>query len=99
MHLEDLDPKLQRRHRRKQRRDLFNGHCAYCGQHFGAERLTLDHVLPKRRGGLDVLNNLLPACAPCNLNKSDRLLDEWYWGQELFNPCQERWEGIQKEIR
>jgi 5-methylcytosine-specific restriction endonuclease McrA len=36
-------------------------------------RLTLDHVVPARRGGDSVWENVVTACAPCNLKKGDRL--------------------------
>lgn len=47
--------------------------CCYCGAPAG----QLDHVTPISRGGRDVLSNVVPACADCNLGKSDRTLAEW----------------------
>lgn len=47
--------------------------CQYCGSH---ERLTLDHVTPKSRGGRDTWENLVAACVPCNNKKGSRTLDE-----------------------
>jgi hypothetical protein len=38
--------------------------------------LTLDHVIPRSRGGDSVWENVVTACAPCNLRKGDRLLEE-----------------------
>jgi 5-methylcytosine-specific restriction endonuclease McrA len=50
------------------------GHqCAYCD----APAEHLDHVTPISRGGRDVLRNVLPACANCNLAKTDLTLAEW----------------------
>lgn len=49
--------------------------CQYCGR--GAE--TLDHVLPRSRGGRHVWENLVAACRPCNHTKADRTLDELGW--------------------
>ncbi len=46
--------------------------CFYCG----APAEYADHVLPRNLGGLDA-DNLLPACAPCNLSKSDTPLVWW----------------------
>ncbi len=43
--------------------------CQYCGSH---DRLTLDHVLPKSRGGKDTWENLVAACVPCNNRKGNR---------------------------
>ena len=47
--------------------------CQYCGSR---ERLTLDHVLPKSRGGPDTWDNLVAACGECNHRKGGRLPDE-----------------------
>jgi 5-methylcytosine-specific restriction endonuclease McrA len=63
--------------RRISRRALFardGWRCVYCGD--GATRLTLDHVVPRSRGGDSVWENVVTACAPCNLRKGDRLLEE-----------------------
>lgn len=47
-----------------------DGHaCVYCG---GTERLTLDHVEPRSRGGRDSWDNLVTACQRCNTEKGDR---------------------------
>jgi hypothetical protein len=40
--------------------------CAYCGDVFKEENLTLDHVHPKSRGGADSFANLVSACKHCN---------------------------------
>jgi 5-methylcytosine-specific restriction endonuclease McrA len=48
--------------------------CVYCGTTGG--RLTLDHVVPRSRGGESIWENVVTACAPCNLRKGDRLVDE-----------------------
>ncbi len=44
--------------------------CAYCGQ--GANELTLDHVVPRHRGGRHSWENLVSACKPCNHRKAGR---------------------------
>lgn len=62
--------------RRISRRAVFarDGHvCQYCGS---ASRLTVDHVVPKSRGGGSGWENVVTACAPCNTRKGDRLPDE-----------------------
>ena len=63
--------------RRISRRALFardGWRCVYCGT--SSDRLTLDHVVPRSRGGDSVWENVVTACAPCNLRKGDRLLEE-----------------------
>ena len=48
-------------------RDGFS--CQYCGSSFKAEDLTFDHVTPRSRGGRTTWDNVVTACAPCNLRK------------------------------
>jgi 5-methylcytosine-specific restriction endonuclease McrA len=48
--------------------------CAYCGTANG--RLTLDHVVPRSKGGESIWENVVTACAPCNLRKGDRSLEQ-----------------------
>lgn len=48
--------------------------CLYCGSRSG--RLTIDHVLPRHRGGEHSWSNLVTACAECNLRKGGRTLRE-----------------------
>src|ERR1700712_236153 len=63
--------------RRITRRAVFarDGHsCQYCG--IEGVRLTVDHVLPRSRGGPSSWDNAVTACAPCNLRKGDRLPHE-----------------------
>jgi len=52
------------------RRDDFA--CQYCGAQPGAHALTLDHVLPRARGGRTEWLNIVTACTPCNAAKADR---------------------------
>ena len=63
--------------RKISRRALFardDWRCVYCGT--GGVRLTLDHVVPRSRGGDSVWENVVTSCAPCNLRKGNRLLGE-----------------------
>jgi 5-methylcytosine-specific restriction endonuclease McrA len=46
--------------------------CQYCGDR--AE--TIDHVIPRSRGGTHSWENVVAACRPCNVRKADRLLSE-----------------------
>ncbi len=55
------------------RRDNYK--CAYCGRH--AE--TIDHVIPRSRGGQHAWENCVASCTMCNHRKADRLLDELGW--------------------
>ncbi|MBW3598093.1 MAG: HNH endonuclease [Planctomycetes bacterium] len=46
--------------------------CQYCGRQPGREELTLDHVLPKSKGGATSWENCVSACGACNRRKADR---------------------------
>ena len=51
-------------------RDLFA--CQYCAERGSTADLTFDHVLPKSRGGRTTWENVVTACAGCNLEKGGR---------------------------
>ena len=61
-------------HRRKiTRRAVFardGWTCQYCGSR---STLTVDHVVPKSKGGGSNWENIVASCAPCNRRKGDRL--------------------------
>ncbi len=50
--------------------------CQYCAQKFKADDLTLDHVLPRSKGGLKTWTNIVAACRSCNQKKGDKLMHE-----------------------
>ena len=55
------------------RREIFERdeyRCVYCGEQFPAERLTLDHVQARVRGGDRSAGNLVTACEGCNTRKA-----------------------------
>lgn len=62
----------------RKRRRLFKAdpRCSYCGCDLNWLTATLDHVVPKSKGGTDTIDNLVLACQPCNVQKADRLLGE-----------------------
>jgi 5-methylcytosine-specific restriction endonuclease McrA len=45
--------------------------CQYCGTERGS--LTVDHVIPRSKGGSSSWDNIVASCAPCNRRKGDRL--------------------------
>ncbi|MEW6033528.1 MAG: HNH endonuclease [Chloroflexota bacterium] len=63
-------PRLRRRITRAEifSRDKYT--CQYCGRE--TRDLTLDHVLPRRRGGQHKWENVVSACPPCNHRKAGR---------------------------
>lgn len=61
----------------KELKRLYAMPCFYCG----ATAKHLDHVVPISRGGSHSIGNLVPACASCNLLKSDKTITEWKMSQ------------------
>lgn len=56
------------------KRDSFK--CQYCGAEAPGVLLHVDHIHPKSKGGKNDLTNLLTSCAPCNMGKGARTLDD-----------------------
>ncbi len=50
--------------------------CQYCGVVLPSSELTLDHVIPRSRGGLSTWENLVACCHTCNRQKGNQLLSE-----------------------
>ena len=60
---------------RKRRHELFGqqeGSCGGCRHEFLFGNFTVDHVIPRSRGGTDHLDNLQLLCGACNSVKGDR---------------------------
>jgi len=82
--LTKFDRQRTRRHRGRQvsgpfvplnRRNIYHrdaNTCQYCGKRFPSSELSLDHVMPKSRGGGDTWENLVCACTACNAKKADK---------------------------
>ncbi len=47
--------------------------CQYCGEELASSDLTLDHVVPRSRGGLSTWENLVACCHGCNRRKGNQL--------------------------
>lgn len=54
--------------------------CAYCGVSLKVDTMTIDHVYPTSRGGLNDWANVRASCLDCNNKKGDQLLSELGWG-------------------
>ena len=68
---------LKRRRIALTRQNIFkrdNYICQYCGKK--SKSLTIDHVIPKNKGGVDSWENLVSACVKCNLSKADNYLKD-----------------------
>ena len=75
------------------RRNLFlrdDFTCQYCGSRCSSDRLSVDHVTPRSRGGSTTWENCVLACVHCNARKADRTLKEA--GLKLLRqPMRPRW--------
>ena len=49
--------------------------CQYCANRFREADLTIDHVIPRSKGGQSGWNNVVAACKPCNQKKRDYLVE------------------------
>jgi hypothetical protein len=47
--------------------------CVYCGN----IATSVDHIIPRSKGGENIESNIVPCCQTCNSEKHDRLLTEW----------------------
>ena len=74
-----------RRERKLTRFEIFNRDrytCQYCGRQI--RPLTLDHVMPRYRGGQHTWENVVSACVACNRRKAGKTPKEA--GMKLINP-------------
>ena len=71
--------KLPRREVKFNRRNVLardENRCQYCGKRFSLAQLSIDHVVPKSRGGKSSWLNVVAACSPCNTRKGGRMPHE-----------------------
>lgn len=66
--------------------------CQYCHRKFPKDKLTLDHVVPKSRGGKSSWTNVVTCCKRCNECKGNRLLEELGWKLDKA-PTRPRWKS------
>ena len=60
-----------------------DGHiCQYCNNKSNV--MTIDHIIPKHKGGKDSWDNLVAACVPCNTKKGNKFLKDTVITQELI---------------
>ena len=53
---------------------MYGSKCYYCGRKLTSRQCTIDHVVPRSKGGEDSLSNYVLACGPCNWEKADTLI-------------------------
>jgi len=53
-----------------------HGKCQYCEKKLNKTRFTIDHIIPRSKGGKTSWENLVACCAKCNTYKGDKSLKE-----------------------
>ena len=80
--LEDLCPKFRFRQWRQSIHKFTEKSCIYCGR----PSESIDHILPRSKGGLSNTENCVPACLSCNGDKSNNEAFYWYRKQKFYDP-------------
>ena len=63
-------------------KDAWNHECAYCES---KDDITLDHVIPQCKGGLDIKTNVIACCHSCNQSKGHDHWKLWYVQQDFYS--------------
>ena len=66
---------------RRNIKERWDYECAYCGS---KKELTIDHIVPRCKGGTDFTKNVVCCCHSCNQNKSHSPWEDWYLSQDFF---------------
>ena len=85
--------RLPRRDTKYTRENLFHRDsykCAYCGKKFKKGELTVDHILPRSKGGKNDWKNTITSCKPCNNIKADRTPEQARM-KLLYMPREPKW--------
>jgi len=84
-----LTPKNARREFRQQIFKDWNWQCAYCSKQLNENTATIDHIVPKYKGGHNVRSNMCCCCSQCNRDKASTLIEDWYTEKNI-NYCEKR---------
>lgn len=69
-------PKYEVRFSRNTLYQRDKGKCQYCNKHLNKIDSTIDHVIPKSRGGKNIWENTVLSCKTCNEKKNDKTPEE-----------------------
>ena len=83
INLIELSPKNARRKFRQSIFEAWDWKCAYCDEKLGSYSATIDHIIPKFKGGHNVKSNMLCSCSKCNRSKGSTSLEDWYNSSNL----------------
>jgi 5-methylcytosine-specific restriction endonuclease McrA len=75
-------------------KDQWEHKCAYCESQ---ENITLDHITPQCKGGLDIKTNVVACCHSCNQSKGHEHWKLWYVQQDFYS--EERFDKIENWMK
>ncbi len=78
VNLIELSPRNARRKFRQSIFESWEWKCAYCDKDLDTTSATIDHIVPKFKGGHNVKSNMICSCSKCNRSKGSVLLEDWY---------------------
>ena len=78
VNLIELSPRNARRKFRQSIFESWEWKCAYCNKDLDVKSATIDHIVPKFKGGHNVKSNMICSCSKCNRSKGSVLLEDWY---------------------
>ena len=78
LNLISLTPKNARHEFRQRIFKDWNWECAYCSEPLDENTATIDHIVPKFKGGHNIRTNMCCCCTQCNREKASTLLEDWY---------------------
>jgi len=78
VNLIELSPRNARRKFRQSIFESWGWKCAYCDKDLDVKSATIDHIVPKFKGGHNVKSNMICSCSKCNRSKGSVLLEDWY---------------------
>ena len=81
LHLRTTSPGEAKRIWRREIKEKWEHKCAYCGS---TENLTIDHIIPQSKGGIDFTKNVVCACHDCNQSKGHEHWKLWYVQQDFY---------------
>lgn len=75
-------------------KESWENRCAYCGSE---ENLTIDHIIPQCKGGMDVTKNVVCCCHSCNQSKGHDHWKLWYVQQDFY--CEDKFNKIEEWMK
>lgn len=87
----EFDKKINLRNKEQKKRckaelySNFNNKCPICGKEVEYNNFTIDHIIAKKLGGKDNMNNFIGMCENCNKEKDSKSVLEFLCEKELYN--------------